>query len=735
MKRAIFPVRPARFACAAGSCLRGWTAAVLLGILGIVGDGMCGPVVIERAPGNVLKAAGNMDGIAKDTCSPEILMDGCRQEGKTDVRPSAGNGMQADSRWVGPAGQKCQITETFTPTKDSIRWDVAVACDDAKPWTAPLVFRLKYPATVATRFWTSWLEGAFGGGPQPGNPAAIIMNKFTWGDPLVVAPLTMRRWELGQNNKSAGAICIPIATLLEHRTDSGVSLVVSPDQPLLHLFLGTEADGTVWFRHEWLRLGERRTVKLTGDVVAHEADWRGGLRWMVSRYPEYFNPTNPKADELAGTSSYSHHRGMLDDKQADRLRKMAYRFNWAATFDWPYFGMYLPPVPNADATWETSGHDATGKRDLGRVLRMSCRMMNDECRHLKERGFYQLSYFNLTEFGSHIGRPDTVKANLPDAECWQDATTMLYRKFPGGILRDVGGDAPTFSWSDSVAMDPGDPAFRAHLLEMAQRHIDYLPDAAGICIDRMDWLVHVNYGADDGTGWYPGDLPGRSLLISWNNIMPELGKLMHSNGKVVFGNPSVFAHQLNLMRELDGFYDEFGYEGFSLNGSCLLALRKPAIMWTPSADTIQPDPDRYFQRHLYMGAYPTAPFPENDHTIQPGTANDQLYLDYGPLLDAMRGKKWVLQPHCIEVAEGPAKANLFNVPGGWVAPVVFAPSDGMVGIVIRNVLGMPENPRVDALLPGVEQPHAIQATFHEGCLQLQVPVHRGCAMVRIRRPD
>jgi hypothetical protein len=554
----------------------------------------------------------------------------------------------------------------------------------------------------------------------------------TWHDPLRIAPLTTCEWGLGHIIGKRGT-CIPIATLLEPRADTGISLVVSPDQILLHLVLKTDPSGDVQFQHEWLRLGGNHTVRLVADVVSHEGDWRGGLRWMVNRYPDFFNPPNPNVDAMAGTGSYSHDRGELDDREVSRLKKMAYRINWDAKFDWPYFGMFLPPMSNSDETWQTFGYDDKGDRDPKLSREMSYRRANEECRLLREKGFYELSYFNITEFGSNIGKPDTAKKDLAASEHWRDATTLLYEDFPNAIFKSSESDAPVFSWSNSVAVDAADPAFRAHLLKMAQRQIDYLPDAAGICVDRMDWLIHINYNADDGIGWYPGDRKGRLLLLSWNSVMPELGKLMHSNGKVVFGNPSRASHRLNVVRELDGFYDEFGYEGFSLNGSSLLALYKPAIMWTPPDGEMKPDSDSYFQRHLYMGAFPTAPRAGNDHAVLPSLQVDQTYLDYGPLLDQMRGKKWMLEPHCIEAENSLAKVNLFSVPGGWVAPVVFGPKDGRVEIRIRNIPGISGALKVDAFLPGVGQPQHVSSAYDRGVLRLNVPLLRGCAMVRIQR--
>ena len=133
-----------------------------------------------------------------------------------------------------------------------------------------------------------------------------------------------------------------------------------------------------------------------------------------------------------------------------------------------------------------------------------------------------------------------------------------------------------------------------------------------------------------------------------------------------------------------------------------------------------------------MGVYPSAPHPQNDHLIQPDPSVDAEYMVYGPLMDAMRGKKWALEPHCIVVEGGGAKANLFAVPGGYAAPVTFGPQDGTVKVILRNLPGLTEGVHCEALLPGVQQPQAVRTAFKNGALELQVPLKRGCAMVRIK---
>jgi len=153
----------------------------------------------------------------------------------------------------------------------------------------------------------------------------------------------------------------------------------------------------------------------------------------------------------------------------------------------------------------------------------------------------------------------------------------------------------------------------------------------------MDWLMRFNYRADDGVTWiYIGigrsqGRPARSLINSWKETLSKIGPIMHNSGKAIYGNPHF--KRLDVMREVDGIFDEFGYYGFNLNQSSFLGVRKPVIAWTADSSQLRPDPDEYFQRHLFMGAFPMVPYPENHHSILPDEWSERFYMDYGPLLD------------------------------------------------------------------------------------------------------
>ena len=172
------------------------------------------------------------------------------------------------------------------------------------------------------------------------------------------------------------------------------------------------------------------------------------------------------------------------------------------------------------------------------------------------------------------------------------------------------------------------------------------------------------------------------------------------------------------MRQADGVFDEYGYLPSNNNITAFLGLRKPITAWTPGEDYLRQDPDGFFQRYLYLGIFPMAPFPENAtpvawlHAIQPGEWAEQQYRDYGPLLDMNQGKKWVLEAHAVAVEGDQAKANLFETPQGHVIPVVFGGTNPKVTVLLRKFRGLPGNVRCEALHPGSPKPVPVTTARH-----------------------
>ena len=96
----------------------------------------------------------------------------------------------------------------------------------------------------------------------------------------------------------------------------------------------------------------------------------------------------------------------------------------------------------------------------------------------------------------------------------------------------------------------------------------------------------------------------------------------------------------------------------------------------------------------------------------------------------MRGKKWVLEPHCVESITPGVTVNLFEVPGGYALPVTFATNAETATVRVRNLKNLAKM-KCQALQPGAEAALPVAATFKDGVLELTVPLKRGCAMVKL----
>jgi hypothetical protein len=677
----------------------------------------------------------------------------CREDGDAEAESLPGGGVRWTKRWIRASdGAACRSVETFAPGPGSVSWEVTIEGEGA-PWSTAIETTLAAPPHSGMTFWTACADGD----PEAtarfeaerGTKESPFERPHGWNDPLRPVPFTSRKLAYGapyyRHDRPRLHYCpfegdvfaLPIATFLDEARDRGVSLILSPEDTLLDLTLDIGETGSVVFSRLFHRISGGRPVRFAMDIAIHEADWRGGLRWMTERYPAYFQPGVPGADRVAGLGAYSSHDVDFD---AEKMRRMGFKVNWKASFDFPYMGMFLPPVSD-DERWIRYGAGEASVPD-----------MRAYSANMRSLGFEVLNYFNVTEFGAGITYPPEADgigaanpasdAGAPGERLWEDGSRYLYTKLADAILFEMEhGDRPRescrpyFTWGDAVAMDPGEPAYQRHLLEQAQAHLERLPDSAGLCIDRLDWLRLYNDRRDDGESWFDGK-PVRSLNVSWRGLMEQLGPLVHGAGKVLFCNNHT--KRIEMLKYIDGIFDEFGYANASLNMSALLGLFKPVLGWVQHPNQLEPDPERFFHRYLYLGVYPMAPFPGNDHSLQPSPRVDAAYLKFGPLFRALEGKKWVLEPHAVRVVAGSAIANVFRVSGGYAVPVVGGQDEpaAAVALCIGELAARPaEALRIAALLPGVDEPQPIRHRKEEGRLLLDVPLSGGCSLVRIETGD
>jgi len=654
--------------------------------------------------------------------SARTTLGDCKATGETSVAKNLG-GCAFTRKLTDAQGHTATVTERFSPDGDGVRWDVEIS-SQGDPWTTPIVSQVACAPPETKLFWTAWGSPDFSGQNLTPELASLVQSgkasvTGAWADPLAPVGFLNRSWHYGNVTQSCPVgsdyVALPLFTILDPKTDTGLSLVLSPDDILLNLDLQVTASGHISYSRINHRLGGGKVLKLTMHLVPHEASWRGGLRFLTARYPQFFDTPNPRSHKIGGCGAYSTGEQEID---VAKFKLMALGFNWKLSDDFPYMGMFIPPVKDAEEKWQRSCDEDSAAY---KGPTSSCRVMNDYAKYMKRNGFAVLSYFNVTEFGKNMyGRKPERQAE--DPELWKDPAGYIQHKLPRAVV-----DPRISTCYNAYIVDPGDPGYRAFLLEQAERNTKMLPDTDGICIDRADWLRLYNRRADDGVSWLDGK-PARSLFRSWSDLMSRLGPQMHQADKLIYSN--LMTMRLELCRELDGIYTEFGNNGNALNASALLGLRKPVVCWTYNESLNEPDPDAFMQRHLHMGCFPTAPYPWNNHCINPEPKADKLYCAYGPLLSALRGKKWVLAAHCVESATPGVKVNLFEVPGGYALPVTFGgkAATATATVRVRNIPGL-EKMKCIALHPGREVASPATSHFRDGVLELTVPLVSGCAMI------
>ncbi len=115
-----------------------------------------------------------------------------------------------------------------------------------------------------------------------------------------------------------------------------------------------------------LRLSAKGEARAGLLVARHDGCWRPGLGWLVSLYPEFFRPPNPKVFECDGPMIYD-----FVTPEARLRRDIEQDLKWQELgWYWPHLGLYLP----ASESWSRQPRSEGGIGQGGTVTRQ---MLND----------------------------------------------------------------------------------------------------------------------------------------------------------------------------------------------------------------------------------------------------------------------------------------------------------------------------------------------------------------------
>jgi hypothetical protein len=691
--------------------------------------------------------------------SATTLFEGCELKNDVVSKSLKDGGIEFVKHFT-QSGNGLTLTEKFIPENDYINWEIEIE-GDGKPWTTGIQTILRCSVPDSFLIWATW------GSPWQLKPAdSSKVNDNHWVDPFSPQPFRDMNLTYGEHCSLGAAYAIPMISLFSKTSQSGLSLLMSPADGLLDVRMTINTKGEIIQTQRNHRIEKGKKLKFTKKIFIHEGDWRAAMSFVVSQYPDYFIPKIPDVYKINGLGAYSTYEGDLDKA---KYQKMGGIVNWKASFDFPFMGLFIPDVKNDDEKWKRVDCNSSGDIIPDLATYTSVSQLRKYFEKMHRYGFYSLAYFNVTEFGAGIEYPKPAEDKKFKFEVYKQANDFLYRHFPNAMIFGsfeqsawlfrtgkqqinpipMFHDKPYWSWVKAVAMDCGDSAYSAFLLDQAEKHIRKFPDIDGIAIDRVDWLGEYNWHADDGASWISGK-PVRSVFNSWKGFMNKLGPIMHKAHKAIFCNAHI--QKLDLMSQTDGIFNEGGFEWDKMNVSAYLTLFKPLIIWSAKIETVtengkdwflfkdysgrvqKEDPDLFLQKQLYMGAFPMAPFPENDHSILPDPKVDKYYIDYGPLFTALYGRKWILKSDVIEVADHLALANIFDTPDQYVIPVVYAGDQKEIKVLIRvDELNKMDKIEPVAVFPGSSEKAVVSSKKDTDKLELTVPVKRGCALVMIKK--
>lgn len=678
----------------------------------------------------------------------QLSLDGYELE-DVEIKSERDGKLLVLKKFLNKEGRLVRTIENFSSDSNSIHWECEIL-GDLQPQSFPIKTVFRIPNVSNYSFWTAW------GRPQISlkdnhidNLKLMRCSTNNWLDPLKAIPFSDAIYYYGappvtneepnlsyslkefqfSGKKYSGAItAIPLAVVLDSRNKNGFSFIAAIDDYIQDLTLETSKDGKIIFSRYNHCVVDTNPIVFSFDLVGHSHDWREALNWMVDKYPRYFNPINPLAKQMGGTCAYSNHDADFD---IQKMKDMAFTVNWRASFDFPYMGMFLPEVKSKFETWKRFGGGD-----------MSIDSMRVYASKMRKEGFYVLNYFNITEFGSKVESVIPPKSTK-DGDEWKNCNDYLYKNLEDAILRVPirmnleGCNHPKtknggffYTWEDAIVMDCGVDSYANFLLEQARKHIKEIPESYGFCIDRLDWFRLFNVKRNDGRCMF-NNQPASSMILSWHKFMKPFSQMVHDANKVIFVNNHV--KRIDMLQYVDGILDEFTYTENALNTSAFLSLKRPLLGWTSTEEDIKRDgADNFFQKYLYMGAFPMCPFPGNDHSIRPSEWVDKQYLAYGKLMKMLNSREWVLESNPVTVISENAKANIFKVNGGFVIPVVFASSEQVILEV--KALRNKRNFNVEIWYP--DKKNATESFYFENKMG-EIPVFkvhtfRGCAMLLIK---
>lgn len=395
-------------------------------------------------------------------------------------------------------------------------------------------------------------------------------------------------------------------------------------------FMADQREGDIRIENHHVGLRNDYDPVVSLYVAVHAGDWRAGLGWIFRRYREYFVPQNTRIFEQEGVMHYG--KMLTERRTREWARVMG--FKWQEI---PYFRDSLawgPNIPSREP-WNALWPDIPQIKVKG----MTYRRANDYVQMLKKYGVAAFIYHNSGDFSKQIAEkayPESI-IKLRDGSQhsgWRvnDPSAPPEAK---GVLMNPDPDRPYGQW----------------VLQELETMFQRFPGLAGIFIDQCCY-PRFDYGKDDGRTMVD-NRRCEFTLYPYLKLHERIWAFLKRHGKTAFANgpycPQIQKYSDGIMAE--GTYVQMAF----------FALAKPLVLLKVGESA--------FKWCLKYGAFPhVAPLGRDYNSFHRNEAplpKDQvtIYRKYLPLVEFMRGKKWVLTPHALTLPPN-CDGNIFETRNG-----------------------------------------------------------------------
>ena len=554
----------------------------------------------------------------------------------------------------------------------SLRWTIHLRNRSKRRREVMIEFVFKLDAREASPFFAT--QGAHPDWPDRGK---LAYGYYRWDEGV--------RWGL------------PVASVYSMKRDVGLGLcpeLAGHIRPITCLMERKGDVVTMRIRRRFIRIEPEGSAQSILYLTPHPGDWRSALSWVRDRWKDLFFVEFPEVERLhypacagvgpaaalEGTAPYvgeiQHTKWYGEDIPEEEEWYSRVHTMW-----WNMKKDDYPGLPDEDA-----GHLAIQQWLLDHKVPE---------KYAGTRTAKQIEGFEFSDGPDHMTRELINRHidHLHEADfkvCWyycpMEAWGAYMKKvWPGGLVyggqqffppswpdEDSLATPQYYNWGSYVTNPDPDTPFGRHLVKQVETLFTSYPEIDGIYIDQP-FHVELDFSRDDGISTVEGR-PVSNTGYGFDKLMQRIQEIAHNKGKFIWCNIPVDIAQarwMDVMQQESRGPSAMERQKFHSIGDRISLTLFPSSEVTFFDGTSN---NEYFN-HVALAAG----FIQRLHSnyegqrraledLAEGKRHNSFTFQY--LFAMLRGRSWVLEPHCLELPPS-CTGNIFRTKAGNIlAPVI-----------------------------------------------------------------